>query len=72
MGNTQILISVINNIKAEEFQAANDDCDFLPRRKEVCNLMATIGAIDSQMTDKAFEGTKSAAISMADRLIGRI
>ena len=72
MDNTTILMSIIDNIEIEKFQAAQDDCNLLPRHKEVVNLMATIGAIESQMTDTAYDGTKSAAISMADRLIGRI
>ena len=72
MKTYQILLNIIDNIKAEEFQAAQDDCIYLPNHKESKSLYATIGAIDSQLTEKAFEGTKSAAITIADRMIGRI
>lgn len=72
MKTHQILISIIDNIKIEEFQAAQDDCTYLPDHKESKSLYVTIGAIDSQPTEQAFERTKSAAIAIADRLIGRI
>ena len=72
MDNTQILMNIISNIKTDNFQAAQDDCQLLPRTRNTVSLYATIGAIESQLTDQAFEGTKSAALSMADCLIGQI
>jgi len=70
--NNKILTNIINNIELEHFTEAQKDCALLPKCQETTNLYATIGAIDSQPTIQAFDGTKSAAVALADRLIGRI
>ena len=72
MSNTNILITIIENLRANKFAEAQQDCTLLPKCKETTQLYATIGAIDGQPTEQSFKGTKSAAIALADSLIGRI
>ena len=67
-----ILTRIIDNLRNDHFADAQFDCTLLPACNEKNKLYATIGAIDSQPTEKAFFWTKSIAISLADRLIGRI
>jgi len=70
--STSILQGIIEFVKKDKFQEAQEECGFLPQVIEVINLYAMIGAIDAQSTEQAYSGTKSAAIRMADKLIGRI
>jgi len=72
MNNTEILLNIIENIKAENIPAAQDDIMLLPDCKERSILYATVGAINTQPTERAYLGTKSAAISLADRLLGHV
>lgn len=72
MKNTEILQNIIDNLQKELFEAAQEDCKLLPQVPDVVNLSATIGAIESQPTKQAYQGIKSAAMAMADKLIGRI
>ena len=72
MENYELLRNIIENLKTEHFVDARADADLLPDCNEVRKLQATIGAINAQPTEQAFEGTKLAAIALADRLIGRI
>jgi len=72
MDSTKILQGIIILIEDDKFSDAQQDCRLLPQEQEVINLCATIGAIDSQPTEQAYRGTKSAALGMADKLIGHI
>lgn len=72
MKSYKILMSIIDNLKSDNFIAAQADCNLLPKCASRNSLYATIGAIDSQPTEQAYKGTKSAALALADRLIGHI
>ena len=72
MKSHTVLTRIISNIELEHFTEAQKDCILLPKCQEATNLYATIGAIESQPTIQAFDGTKSAAVALANRLIGRI
>jgi hypothetical protein len=71
MKTHEILLNIIENLKADKFAEAQEDCYLLPTCAQKDKLYATIGAIDSQ-TEQAYRGTKSAAIALADKLIGHI
>jgi hypothetical protein len=68
----KILKNIIGNLENNRFSDAQDDCLLLPDCREKTKLYNTIGAIDSQPTEQAFEGTKAAAIGLAHRLVGVI
>ena len=72
MKSHEILRNLINNLKADQFTVAQQDCLLLPECNERASLYATIRTIDSARTKMAFNGAKWAAIGLADRLIGRI
>lgn len=72
MKTTNILQTIIENLKADKFADAQYDCTLLPDCPEKNRLYATIGAIDGQLTEQSYNGTKSAAIALANRLIGLI
>jgi len=72
MNTTSILLNLIENLKENRFADAQFDCTLLPVCPETTKLYSTIGAIDGQPMEQSFKGTKSAALSLADKLIGRI
>lgn len=72
METQTILKRIIINLRNDRFADAQYDCTLLPESEEKNKLYASIGAIGSQPTAQSFAGTKSAAISLADRLIGRV